>query len=49
MNGEYIAFEYANDVWIVSRDGGNARRLTSFQGAEIAPSIRIRHSNLPAA
>src|SRR5437899_1870902 len=27
-----IAFAYANNIWIVDRAGGNARRLTSFQG-----------------
>ncbi len=32
-----IAFEYANDLWIVSRQGGEARRLTSGVGREFAP------------
>ena len=32
-----IAFAYANDLWIVSREGGNARRLTSFPGTETQP------------
>ncbi len=32
-----IAFVYANDIWIVGRDGGGARRLTTFQGAETEP------------
>src|SRR5690348_4972622 len=32
-----IAFEYANDLWIVSRDGGEARRLTSGVGREFNP------------
>ena len=27
-----IAFTYAGNVWIVERAGGNARRLTTFQG-----------------
>jgi tricorn protease len=27
-----IAFAYANNIWIVDRTGGAARRLTSFQG-----------------
>jgi tricorn protease len=27
-----IAFAYANNIWIVGREGGSARRLTSFQG-----------------
>ena len=34
-----IAFVHANDIWIVGRDGGDARRLTSGQGAETDPSI----------
>ncbi len=32
-----IAFVYAGDLWIVSRDGGDARRLTSGPGLETAP------------
>src|SRR5262249_38744792 len=27
-----IAFAYANNIWVVDRAGGSARRLTSFQG-----------------
>ncbi len=32
-----IAFSYAEDLWIVGRDGGEARRLTSAVGAETGP------------
>src|SRR5262245_47659606 len=32
-----IAFAYANNIWIVPRAGGNARRLTSFQGQTMNP------------
>lgn len=32
-----IVFTYANDLWIVSRDGGDARRLTSGVGVEALP------------
>jgi tricorn protease len=32
-----IAFNYANDLWIVSRDGGDAHRLTSGVGIEALP------------
>ena len=32
-----IVFEYANDLWIVPRDGGNARRLTAGSGRESDP------------
>ncbi|MFN2572579.1 MAG: PDZ domain-containing protein [Gemmatimonadales bacterium] len=32
-----IAFAYAGDIWIVGREGGDARRLTSFPGTESSP------------
>ena len=32
-----IAFEYANDLWIVERGGGEARRLTNGVGREEGP------------
>jgi tricorn protease len=32
-----IAFAYANNIWVVPRAGGNARRLTSFQGQTMNP------------
>jgi tricorn protease len=32
-----IVFTYANDLWIVNRDGGEARRLTSDIGIEALP------------
>jgi tricorn protease len=32
-----VAFVYAQDLWIVARSGGTARRLTSSQGAERSP------------
>ncbi|MDQ2844102.1 MAG: PDZ domain-containing protein [Acidobacteriota bacterium] len=32
-----IVFEYANDLWIVSRQGGEATRLTSGVGREFNP------------
>src|SRR5215470_8431964 len=32
-----IAFSYGGDLWIVSRTGGEARRLTSDVGIEIDP------------
>src|SRR5690606_12766649 len=35
----HIAFEYANDIWVVPRSGGSATRLTSFQGQETRPSF----------
>lgn len=32
-----IVFVYANDLWMVAKDGGDARRLTSNEGAESNP------------
>ena len=32
VSASRIAFAYANNIWIVPRGGGDARRLTSFQG-----------------
>jgi tricorn protease len=37
VSGTEIAFTYANNVWIVPRAGGTARRLTSFQGQTTNP------------
>jgi len=33
----HAAFVYANDIWIVDREGGEARRLTTFPGSETGP------------
>lgn len=37
VSADHIAFVHANDIWIVGRDGGEARRLTSDAGAETHP------------
>jgi tricorn protease len=37
VSRDSIAFEYAGDLWVVARSGGQARRLTSTQGVEIEP------------
>ena len=37
LSATQIAFAYAGDIWVVNRDGGDARRLTSFPGAESNP------------
>ena len=34
VSAEHIVFVYANDLWIVDREGGTARRLTSHPGRE---------------
>ena len=37
VSASHIAFAYANNIWIVERAGGTARRLTSFQGQTLNP------------
>src|SRR5260370_7740248 len=37
VSRDTIAFEYAGDLWVVSRAGGQARRLTSAPGVETDP------------
>src|SRR5919198_1544210 len=37
VSRDLVAFEYAGDLWVVSRSGGQARRLTSTPGVEIDP------------
>src|SRR5213592_2604948 len=37
VSRDSVAFEYAGDLWVVSRSGGQARRLTSTIGAELDP------------
>ena len=34
VSADNIVFAYGGDLWIVGRAGGDARRLTSFQGVE---------------
>jgi tricorn protease len=37
VSATQIAFAYANNIWVVERSGGLARRLTSFQGQTANP------------
>ena len=37
VSRDSVAFEYAGDLWVVARAGGQARRLTSTQGVELDP------------
>ncbi|HEY0874428.1 MAG TPA: PDZ domain-containing protein [Vicinamibacterales bacterium] len=37
ISATHIAFAYANNIWVVERTGGTARRLTSFQGQTSNP------------
>src|SRR5499426_2096986 len=37
VSRDSVAFEYAGDLWVVPRSGGQARRLTATPGVEIEP------------
>lgn len=37
ISHDHVAFVYDGDLWIADRDGGNARRLTSYEGTETSP------------
>jgi len=37
ISDTHIAFVYANDLWIVDKNGGDAKRLTSNIGGETSP------------
>ena len=37
VSRDLVAFEYAGDLWTVTRNGGQARRLTATPGVEIDP------------
>ena len=37
LSAQHLAFVYAGDIWIASRDGKNPRRLTSDTGEEGEP------------
>jgi Tol biopolymer transport system component len=39
ISATHVAFAYANNIWVVDRKGGDARRLTSFQGQSSNPKI----------
>jgi tricorn protease len=39
VSATHVAFAYANNIWVVDRAGGLARRLTSFQGQTSNPSF----------
>ena len=39
ISATHVAFAYANNIWVVDRKGGEARRLTSFQGQSSNPKI----------
>ena len=37
ISSESIVFVYANDLWKVDRNGGDAIRLTTYEGQESLP------------
>ncbi|HYW30828.1 MAG TPA: protease, partial [Gemmatimonas sp.] len=39
VSASHITFAYANNIWVVERAGGSARRLTSFQGQTQNPKL----------
>ncbi len=39
VSATHIAFAYAQNIWVVDRAGGAARRLTSFQGETQNPQL----------
>ena len=39
VSNNHIVFAYASNIWITGLDGGEARRLTSFQGVESYPKF----------
>lgn len=39
VSAEHIVFVFADDLWIVSKDGGDARRLSSVKGHELYPKF----------
>ncbi|UCF37483.1 MAG: PD40 domain-containing protein, partial [Acidobacteriota bacterium] len=39
VSQDEIVFVHANDLWLVARGGGNARRLTSAEGGETDPAF----------
>ena len=39
VENETVVFAYANDLWVVGADGGDAERLTSFPGTETQPHL----------
>ncbi len=39
ISEDHIVFVYARDLWVVGREGGDARRLTSHVGSESNPHL----------
>ncbi len=39
INNDFVVFVYSGDIWRVSINGGNAKRLSSHKGLELFPKI----------
>lgn len=39
VSAQHIVFVHGDDLWVVAKEGGDARRLTSAVGAETSPRI----------
>ncbi|MGZ3938613.1 MAG: S41 family peptidase, partial [Flavisolibacter sp.] len=39
VSKENIVFMYGDDLWVVAKEGGNARRLTTAVGTESSPRV----------
>src|SRR6185437_8085599 len=46
LSQDRIAFLYADDVWVVARDGGEARRLTSVGTVDAGPYFSPDHTQI---
>ncbi len=45
INRTHIVFTYAGDLWSVSREGGDATRLTAGVGTETDPTSPPKYPN----
>ncbi len=46
LSQDRIAFLYADDIWVVARDGGEARRLTSVGTVDAGPYFSPDHTQI---
>src|ERR1700689_4003573 len=46
LSQDRIAFLYANDIWVVAREGGDARRLTSAGTVWAGPYFSPDHTQI---